>query len=86
MTVHHKDGNHNNNPADGSNWELLCIYCHDSEHEVRTESCFAGAKEEPPAPLFSPFENLDSLIKIPDEESGAEENAKEKKKDEGNNE
>jgi D-tyrosyl-tRNA(Tyr) deacylase len=32
LTVHHKDGNHNNNPKDGSNWENLCIYCHDDEH------------------------------------------------------
>lgn len=32
LTVHHKDGNHRNNPADGSNWENLCIYCHDDEH------------------------------------------------------
>ena len=32
LTVHHKDGNHFNNPPDGSNWENLCIYCHDDEH------------------------------------------------------
>jgi len=32
LTVHHKDGNHHNNPSDGSNWENLCIYCHDDEH------------------------------------------------------
>lgn len=32
LTVHHKDGNHNYNPPDGSNWENLCIYCHDDEH------------------------------------------------------
>ena len=32
LTVHHKDHNHDNNPPDGSNWELLCIYCHDNEH------------------------------------------------------
>ena len=32
LTVHHRDGNHHNNPADGSNWENLCIYCHDDEH------------------------------------------------------
>ena len=32
LTVHHKDGNHNNNPADGRNWENLCTYCHDDEH------------------------------------------------------
>jgi hypothetical protein len=24
LTVHHKDHNHDNNPPDGSNWELLC--------------------------------------------------------------
>ncbi|MCG6551512.1 MAG: YajD family HNH nuclease [Candidatus Magnetominusculus sp. LBB02] len=32
LTVHHKDGNHDNNPPDGSNWENLCAYCHDDEH------------------------------------------------------
>jgi len=32
LTVHHIDHNHDNNPSDGSNWELLCIYCHDEEH------------------------------------------------------
>jgi 5-methylcytosine-specific restriction endonuclease McrA len=32
LTVHHKDGNHRNNPPDGSNWENLCVYCHDDQH------------------------------------------------------
>ena len=32
LTVHHRDGNHHNNPPDGSNWENLCVYCHDHEH------------------------------------------------------
>ena len=32
LTVHHKDGNFRNNPPDGSNWENLCVYCHDDEH------------------------------------------------------
>lgn len=32
LTVHHKDGNSRNNPSDGSNWENLCIYCHEDEH------------------------------------------------------
>jgi hypothetical protein len=32
LTVHHRDGNHDNNPADGSNWENLCAYCHEDEH------------------------------------------------------
>lgn len=32
LTVHHKDGNHHHNPSNGSNWENLCVYCHDDEH------------------------------------------------------
>ena len=32
LTVHHKDGNHLNNPPDGSNWEPLCVYCHEDVH------------------------------------------------------
>lgn len=32
LTVHHKDGNSRNNPPDGSNWENLCVYCHEEEH------------------------------------------------------
>lgn len=32
LTIHHKDGNHRNNPPDGSNWENLCVYCHEDEH------------------------------------------------------
>lgn len=32
LTVHHKDGNPRNNPADGSKWENLCVYCHEDEH------------------------------------------------------
>ena len=32
LEVHHRDGNHDNNPPDGSNWELLCTYCHEAEH------------------------------------------------------
>ena len=34
LTVHHRDGNHDNNPADGSNWENLCVDCHEAEHSV----------------------------------------------------
>ena len=32
LTVHHKDGDHDNNPPDGSNWENLCADCHEAEH------------------------------------------------------
>jgi 5-methylcytosine-specific restriction endonuclease McrA len=38
LTVHHRDHNHMYNPPDGSNWELLCIYCHDDEHSRFLES------------------------------------------------
>ncbi|MBL8403208.1 MAG: HNH nuclease family protein [Dechloromonas sp.] len=38
LTVHHRDHNHDNNPADGSNWELLCLYCHDNEHQKQIEA------------------------------------------------
>jgi hypothetical protein len=38
LTVHHKDHNHDNNPLDGSNWELLCLYCHDNEHQRQLEA------------------------------------------------
>jgi len=37
LTVHHRDHNHDNNPQDGSNWELLCVYCHDNEHQRLVE-------------------------------------------------
>ena len=32
LTVHHRNHDHDFNPPDGSNWELLCVYCHDNEH------------------------------------------------------
>ncbi len=34
LTVHHRDGNHRYNPPDGSNWENLCVDCHEAEHTV----------------------------------------------------
>ena len=43
LTVHHKDMNHDNNPPDGSNWELLCLYCHDNEHQKYGEHLAALA-------------------------------------------
>ena len=38
LTVHHRDHNHDYNPPDGSNWELLCLYCHDNEHSRYEDS------------------------------------------------
>lgn len=40
LTVHHKDNNPSNNPPDGSNWENLCVYCHDAEHSRELLSDF----------------------------------------------
>ena len=55
LTVHHKDHNHNNNPPDGSNWELLCIYCHDNEHarDQVADAYAAGAGDDIPDNGFS---------------------------------
>jgi hypothetical protein len=67
LTVHHKDHNHDNNPPDGSNWELLCLYCHDNEHQRNQVADVSG--EAPPgrAPeqpsTFTPFAHLADLIK-----------------------
>ena len=63
LTVHHKDHNHQNNPPDGSNWELLCIYCHDHEHEKHRMKGY-GHSDEGVQKLkgFSAFEGLDLEI------------------------
>ncbi|MHB8138848.1 MAG: YajD family HNH nuclease [Smithellaceae bacterium] len=42
LTVHHKDGNHHNNPADGSNWENLCTYCHEDVHSREVLAGYLG--------------------------------------------
>ena len=67
LTVHHKDGNHDNNPPDGSNWELLCIYCHENEHarleDAKWESRPGRAKD--PAATHRPLAGLGQLLKKP---------------------
>ena len=45
LTVHHKDGNHSNNPPDGSNWENLCAYCHYDEHSRGILADYLSGKE-----------------------------------------
>lgn len=64
LTVHHKDHNWKNNPQDGSNWELLCLFCHDHEHEKHKLAGYSpAAEDDAPAPsLFSPFADLDKLV------------------------
>lgn len=68
LTVHHRDHNHDNNPPDGSNWELLCIYCHENEHARESDAAAAkqagsdairGARGRASA---QPFANLKELL------------------------
>jgi 5-methylcytosine-specific restriction endonuclease McrA len=67
LTVHHKDHNHDNNPPDGSNWELLCIYCHDNEHaRYKTAEAYDDAQPGESREMssgFRPFAGLDALLK-----------------------
>lgn len=46
LTVHHKDGNHDNNPANGSNWENLCVYCHEAEHTTHTLGAYLTGRDD----------------------------------------
>ena len=67
LTVHHKDHNHDYNPPDGSNWELLCIYCHDNEHS-RDQVADAYDQDVPGNSLENdggdtPFAGLADLLK-----------------------
>ena len=67
LTVHHKDHNHDNNPPDGSNWELLCLYCHDNEHsrylDIEGYSEVVPGEEPETAPIHKPFADLATLLK-----------------------
>jgi 5-methylcytosine-specific restriction endonuclease McrA len=66
LTVHHRDHDHDNNPADGSNWELLCVYCHDNEHSRHTDSGYGDAgsdSQESDTATHNPFANLADMLK-----------------------
>lgn len=71
LTVHHKDHNHDNNPADGSNWENLCLYCHDWEHQKYSHlvqgdgAAFAVTTPVAKPSTHNPFANLKDLLKKP---------------------
>jgi len=66
LTVHHKDHNHDNNPPDGSNWELLCIYCHDNEHSRYLDEQWhdeaTPVEEQKPSSTHRPFADLEALL------------------------
>ncbi len=67
LTVHHKDHDHENNPPDGSNWELLCVYCHENEHSRHSVADWydeaAPGDRQAPASTHKPFAGLDALLK-----------------------
>jgi hypothetical protein len=77
LTVHHKDSNHMNNPPDGSNWELLCLYCHDDEHGGFTDKVGYSEGLAPDSSNDSPlgfraFEGLDALLEPKDDDTDSE--------------
>ena len=65
LTVHHRDHNHENNPPDGSNWELLCLYCHDNEHQRQLEATQAGGASATGDRMatHAPFADLKELLR-----------------------
>lgn len=67
LTVHHRNHDHDFNPPDGSNWELLCLYCHDNEHQRHIDQVRYGSLElvagQRPASGHRPFEALAGLLK-----------------------
>ena len=65
LTVHHKDHNHDNNPMDGSNWELLCVYCHENEHARLLDEAVRGREggDQAPVATHHPFAGLQAMLK-----------------------
>jgi len=64
LTVHHRNHDHDFNPPDGSNWELLCVYCHDNEHSRHIDNIAGGSAETAAAAATNnPFANLKALLK-----------------------
>ena len=67
LTVHHRDHNHDHNPPDGSNWELLCLYCHDNEHSRYIEEAEYGSPADNNSPdtggTHQPFADLAEMLK-----------------------
>ncbi len=76
LTVHHKDHNYKNNPPDGSNWELLCIYCHDNEHSRLLDAEWLPSRDmdadRGTTATHTPFAALQNLLgkKGDDDEKG----------------
>ncbi len=64
LEVHHKNGNHEDNPPDGSNWELLCTYCHEHEHsKLKDMAGRTDVGSELPTATHNPFADLQAMLK-----------------------
>ena len=63
LTVHHRNHDHDYNPLDGSNWELLCIYCHDNEHSRYLDATDDKGDSPQKVATHKPFEGLKDLLK-----------------------
>jgi len=64
LTVHHRDHDHDNNPADGSNWELLCLYCHDNEHSRALDARSQGGGDAADGPATATHKGLAGLAEL----------------------
>lgn len=65
LTVHHRNHDHDFNPADGSNWELLCVYCHDNEHSRYLDARPGSSSDDKPAATGNPFADLKAMLGKP---------------------
>ena len=68
LTVHHRNHDHDYNPPDGSNWELLCLYCHDNEHSRQLDRAAGGGAtggDKTATRGSNPFAGLKDLLKPP---------------------
>jgi 5-methylcytosine-specific restriction endonuclease McrA len=63
LTVHHRNHDHDDNPPDGSNWELLCVYCHDNEHQRYIDQGGLTADSAAAPATSNPFAQLKDLLK-----------------------
>lgn len=67
LTVHHRNHDHDDNPEDGSNWELLCVYCHENEHsrfadQVRGEGYTLVESSATKVATGNPFADLKTMM------------------------
>lgn len=67
LTVHHRNHDHDYNPEDGTNWELLCTYCHENEHSryadlIKGEGYSLSVSSKHKEATSSPFADLKAML------------------------